>query len=228
MYNNPINYIDVTGFDPWFIDGWSDDYGILQDGNTCAVASIAVSLSILRGYKYTQKDVQGLFLHTYNHYVNLPNYEDGNITFVEKNIAIGVNPREQVFKINQMFPNEIKASYQKGTRADLIDNLNNNLLTLITIALPAWDFGHVVTVIGYDPETDELQFYNTAYKEIQPEKIFLEHYGEPLGINTLDELWSQSNLFVSRNSMVTFETFQVTIPIIGSGSGGFRTIINLR
>ncbi|GEM_PF-5676128 len=127
-----------------------------------------------------------------------------------------------------MFPTEIKATYKQGIRADLMDNLNNNLPTLITIALPPMDFGHVVVVIGYDPVTNELQFFDPAYNEKFSELKFNDNYGKKLGVSTFEALWGRSNLFIRNNSMVTVEKYPMkTVPIIRLGYGN-RTIINIR
>jgi RHS repeat-associated protein len=126
--NNPINCVDTSGHTPWFINGWNNSYLFQQSGNTCAVASIAVSLSILRGHSYAQAEIQPIFFHTYDRKDKLPFDSSGKLTWPinphakweERNLAPGVIPYEQALCINTMFPGQIRATLTQGSRADLL------------------------------------------------------------------------------------------------------------
>jgi RHS repeat-associated protein len=225
VMNNPINEIDPSGHTycdfgkcqrptrRYIIKGWDDSYKFTQDGNTCAVASTAVSLSILLGHPFTQKDIQRVFPLTY--------------------VGIGVPPYFQQTGINQifpltLFPGTIQASYTHGTREDLLNNLHNGYPTMVNIALPRInEVGHVLVVIGYDPSTNQLIFYNPAYDAVQDEKTILDIYNEGRGFKSFDELWAASFLpFIPSNSMVTVSKAQ-PIPVLSIGSD-YRQILNLR
>jgi len=209
--NNPLIYNDPTGNDPWYIEGWDDIYKQEQDGNTCAVVSIAVSLSILLRYPYKQENIQRVFPHTNNFYWTIISHdpESSNPYKMEvnrENLAIGVVPDEQAIGINTMFPGTIKATSTKGTRDDLLNNLKNGKPTMITIALPInQGVGHVLVVIGYDESTEEFWFFNPASGKIEDEKTILDTYNCDRGYKSFDELWGSSNGVIESNSMVTVE-----------------------
>lgn len=94
-FNNPIRYRYPSGHDPWYIPGYDPDYLMLQDGNTCAVVSIAFSLSILSNHKYSQTDIQPLFINTYKIFFG----------------GIGVVAVQQAWVINHnAFPGRIEAT----------------------------------------------------------------------------------------------------------------------
>ena len=120
-----------------------------------------------------------------------------------------------------MFPGQIKATYTHGNRADLINNLNNGCPTIVTIALPTKDVAHALVVIGYDPATQELIFYNPATGKKQSESEVLYDYNYGRGFTTFDELWAASNNFIKGSSMVTLNNVPPTpLPSPGGGGGG--------
>ena len=220
--------MDPDGKTPWFISGWNNSYLITQQGNTCAVVSTAVSLSILTGNQFTQADIQPVFFHTYDARRNLPvDKATGYITMLwnpntewrKVNTALGVIPIEQAFGINTMFPGQVKATFTQGSRADLMTNLNNGCPTMITIALPGSDIGHVIVVIGYDPATKELHFFNPASGKIESESDILLGYDKGRGFKTFDDLWTASNFWIPPNSMVTVSSVP-PIPVSGGGGSG--------
>jgi RHS repeat-associated protein len=227
VMNNPLIYNDPTGNDPWYIEGWSESYIQQQDGNTCAVVSIAVSLSILLGYPYKQEDIQRVFPHTYNFscpIITVKKYIDPSLgssykfEVNKKNLAIGVVPDEQAIGINTMFPGTIKATSTKGTREDLLNNLKNGKPTMITIALPIDEgVGHVLVVIGYDESTEQFQFFDPAWGDEINESDFSERYSYN-GYETFDEIWGSSNGVIESNSMVTVEKVSPHPLISGGGS----------
>lgn len=188
-FNSPINYLDPSGHGPWYIAGWDDQYLQKQTGNTCAVVSMAVALSITYETKITQKDVQTLFPNTY--------------------FGIGVPPfQQQTIDLDI----GIKAAFSQGTRADLLSNLNSDLPTIVSIALPRLEVGHAVVAIGFDPITNEIWFFNPATGSIASESQILSDYNKGRGYTSFDELWSASNLFIPSNSMVTVQ--RVPLPMI--------------
>ena len=234
--NDPINGSDPSGHTPWYIGGWDKKYLYTQQGNTCAVVATAVSLSILTGYTYTQADIQPVFFQTYNTYHTLPvdtttHYIttpwNPNAQWTSVNTALGVPPIEQATGINTMFPGQIQATYSQGTYSNLMNNRINGCPTMITIALPGSDVGHVLVAIGFDPSTNQLSFYNPAYGEIWDESKVLDHYNMGRGFQTFEELWAASNFWIPSNSMVTLSIMPPT-PIISlpqSGGLGIRTNI---
>jgi RHS repeat-associated protein len=186
VFNNPLKYTDPSGHDPWFIEGWDNRYLQKQVDNTCAVVSIAVALSVYYDTRMTQTDVQPLF----------------PLTYIGE--GIGVWPQLQTDTLN-LIPG-IEATISQGTRAVLLDNLENGLPTLVTIALPInKGVGHVLVVIGYDPDIDQLIFFNPAYDvgaDIQDEKQIGKYYNYD-NFDTFEDIWSQSNIFIRSNAMVT-------------------------
>ncbi len=200
VFNNPINYSDSDGREPKYINGYDDSYLFQQSGNTCAVASVAVSLSILTGHKYTQADIQPIFPHT--------------------SIGIGVIPREQEVGINTIFPGQIKATFTQGTRADLIANVFKGCPTIVTITIPGSGYAHALVVIGYDPKTDELIFYNPASGGRETESEILADYGKGRGFKSFEELWADSKPLIPNNSMVTLRKDNTPIGIPGTGDIG--------
>jgi RHS repeat-associated protein len=233
VYNNPINFVDLNGHEPWFIDGWSQDYMFTQQGNTCAVVAIAVSLSILTGHAYQQADIQPMFPHTYDFNIPYPANSTGkfvlpvgdNFRWKRMNIAPGVMPLEQEIVTNAMSPGQIQATFTQGSRADLMDNLLIGCPTIITIALPWPGVGHALVVVGYDPDTNELQFFNPAYGKIWSESNVVSFYGDGRGITTFEELWAQSNPVIPGYSMVTMgnaPSLPLISPSPNSRGGGDR------
>ena len=227
--NNPINSNDPTGHTPWYIKGWDDSYKQTQTGNTCAVVSIAVSLSILTGQKYTQGGIQPMFPHTYDRYIDI--YVDKstnnwtwplnpNKDLRHVNIAIGVIPLEQQALINTMFPGRISASQSQGTRNDLLTNLNNGCPTLVTLAFANENVGHVTVAVGYDPATGKFQFFDPAYGDVVDEDTIVARWDGSRGFKTFDELWAASNLVIPNNSMVTLQKVDSQVPDLTSGGGG--------
>jgi len=211
---NPISYKDPSGHTPWYINGWKSEYAQKQNGNTCAVVSMAVSLSIVYGTKLTQDEVQGLYPNTY--------------------LGIGVVPFQQTV-IDLDLTTE--ATYSQGTRADLLQNLNNNLPTIVSLALPGWDIGHAIVAIGFDPATSEIIFFNPATGMTAAESQILKDYDKKRGFATFDDLWAASNMFIKNNSMVTIEKvplppLNMISPSMGGGGGivrpGTSTAIELR
>jgi hypothetical protein len=205
--NNPINYTDPSGNVPWYIDGWDDSYIQEQKGNTCAVVSAAVAMSILYGRKITQQEVQPAFPNTY--------------------FDIGVIPAQQAIMINAFDP-ELKATIAQGTRADLMSNLNNDLPTIVTINLK-WNqyVAHAIVLIGYDPATGELMFFDPANGDVVPESEILNRNNQGRGFISFDDLWAAQNELldiVRNNAMVTVEIIEVTLPdngiVTGGGCGG--------
>jgi RHS repeat-associated protein len=114
VYNNPLNLVDPSGFDPIYIEGWDDDYLQQQEGNTCAVVSVAVSLSILYGHKITQQDVQPAFFWTYRiEERHSMEWDDGLSTYtINLTIypGIGVIPQIQAYAVDKFDPG-LEASY---------------------------------------------------------------------------------------------------------------------
>ncbi|MEA3439509.1 MAG: RHS repeat-associated core domain-containing protein, partial [Chloroflexota bacterium] len=227
--NNPLTYIDPSGYTPWYIAGWDDDYRQQQDGNTCAVVSATVAISILYGSKHTQQDIQFAFAHTYKLMFEVPVLTlDGNQLKVKNRKfgypGLGVIPQEQAFVINALDPS-LEAVFTQGTRADLLNNLNNGYPTIVNLALKPWVFGHALVAIGYDPDTDELWFFDPAYGDIKSENDILQRYDKGRGYSSFDDLWSASNVFISSNSMVTVRRVRVKLPENGiiAGGGNGRT-----
>ena len=188
--NSPLNYIDPTGHEPWYIPGWNDAYVQQQEGNTCAVVSIAVVFSIFYGSVTTQSDVQPLFPNTY--------------------AGIGVPPVQQTITLRLVEPS-LQATFSTGTREDILESLLRGDPVLVSFALPGLEIGHAVVAVGYDPDTDEIQFFNPAYNKIMPESEMIERYDEGRNFDSFDEVWAAPNIFIPPNSMITFH--QETIPI---------------
>jgi RHS repeat-associated protein len=223
VYNNPLNIIDPSGFDPIYIEGWDDDYLQQQEGNTCAVVSVAVSLSILYGHKITQQDVQPAFFWTYRiEERHSMEWDDGLSTYTINSTiypGLGVIPQIQAYAVDKFDPG-LEAAYTRGTRADLLENLNNGIPAIVSIALPAWDIGHALVVIGYDPETEELQFFDPVRGVIGPESEILERWNKNRGFASFEELWASSNIFIPANSMVTIYRVDVKLPNNGIYTAG--------
>jgi hypothetical protein len=140
-------------------------------------------------------------------------------------------PQEQSIGNNMIFPGKIKATFTQGTRADLIANVYNGCPTIVTITLPGKGYAHALLVIGYDPETDELLFYNPATGLEEREHQIKSDYDYGRGFNSFEELWADSKPFIPSNSMVTLsisEDTPIGIPSIagtviqigGFGGGG--------
>lgn len=168
------------------------------------MVSIAVSLSIVYGSKISQDDVQVLFPNTY--------------------VGIGVVPLQQTMVGLDL---TTKATYSQGTRADLMNNLNNNLPTIVSLTLPGWDIGHAIVAIGFDPVTREIVFFDPATGNIELESKILANYNRGRGFSSFDDLWGASNIFISNNSMVTIQQVPlppvniISFPVSG-GVGGVR------
>jgi len=203
---NPLKYIDPSGHSPWYIAGWDDSYRQRQRGNTCAVVSSAVAVSILTGHKVTQKDIQWRYPLTHG--------------------GIGVHPRDQDDGINVLYPN-LEATYSQGSRADLMNNLQNDLPTIVSLALPASVngkpvYGHAIVAIGFDPTTGDIQFFNPANKLKMTESDIYSMYNdmwvkeEGISFRDFSDLWSQKNVFIPANSMVTVEQAR-PVGIVGGG-----------
>jgi hypothetical protein len=205
--NNPINYIDLNGNEPWYIHGWNYDYMFSQgQSNTCAVVATAVALSILTNRQYTLADVQPFFAHTYDMYIggSGTTYMFSQEKNKQSNIAPGVIPWELEIVLNTFFPGVVKARYSHGNRADLLKNLQNGFPTMVYLAFPPeHGFGHVLLVVGYDPDTEEFQFFNPAYGKEYTEKEIVGQYGYIRGDTSFDQLWAADTLWISGNSMVT-------------------------
>ena len=179
---NPLRFIDPSGH--WYIEGWDENYLQRQKGNTCAVVSVAVALSILYGEKLTQEDVQPLFPSTY--------------------VGVGVVPPLQGIVMD--FDPEIEASYaSNGTREDLMNNLEHGTPTLITLAFHNEGVGHVLVVIGYDPETEEFILFDPAYGDHQQETKILNRWGFDSAITSFDALWARENIFIETEAMVSIK-----------------------
>jgi hypothetical protein len=190
VLGTPLNYIDPTGHEPWFIPGWNNNYMQQQDGNTCAVVSIAVVLSIYSGSVVTQSDVQPLFPNTY--------------------AGIGVPPVQQAITLRLVDPS-LQATFYTGTREDILESLQRGDPVLVTFALPGLEVGHAVVAVGYDPDTDEIQFFNSAFNRVMKESEMLDEYQRGRNFDSFDEVWAAPNIFIPPNSMITFH--QETIPI---------------
>jgi len=200
---NPLRYIDPSGY--WvcdengicYISGWDDKYMSKQKGNTCAVVSIAAGLSILTKEKYTQQDIQPLFPATY--------------------FWIGVWPEYQAAMLN--FDPKISAEYTQGTRDELKENLIQDIVTVVTFALPLDEgVGHVLLLIGYNQNTDEFIFFNPASGRKEDEEYIAEYYSEKYGYEmTFDELWEESNEIVNNNAMVTIQIVEPNYPYPSAG-----------
>jgi RHS repeat-associated protein len=181
VFNNPLKYTDPYGHDPWFIEGWDEIYLQSQTGNTCAVVSSAVALSILYDTRMTQTDVQPLF----------------PLTYIGE--GIGVWPQLQADTLN-LLPG-VEATYTQGERIDLIDNLENGLTTLVTIAFPKDPgIGHTLLIIGYDPDIDQLWLFDPAYGDALDESSISMRYE---GKNSLNDIWSKENFIIKPYDMVT-------------------------
>jgi hypothetical protein len=100
-----------------------------------------------------------------------------------------------------------------------MNNLNNGCPTIVTIALPTKDVGHALVVIGYDPATQELIFYNPATGKKQTESEVVRDYNYGRGFTNFNDLWAASNNLIKGNSMVTLDKVSPT-PIISPGGGG--------
>jgi RHS repeat-associated protein len=201
MYN-PVKLVDPSGHNPWYIAGWDDSFIQKQEGNTCAVVSMAVALSILYGSKLTQEDVQPLYAHTF--------------------AGLGVIPKEQAAMIN-LDPG-IEATFIQGARADIMQNLNDDNPTLITLAFDIDEgVGHVMVVIGYDPSIGEFMIFDPAYGDVKPESEIADRYSfTGSGTQrTFDELWDESNIFIGDHSMVTVKRVSLFDKLDGvPGNGG--------
>jgi RHS repeat-associated protein len=194
-YFNPTNYVDPDGHLTCddegfcFIDGWNVNYQLRQVGNTCAVVSITVALSILTEHKYTQENVQPYFWSTY--------------------FGIGVVPKiqEKVINENINFIG-IDAEYSVGTRENLLSNIKNDIPTVVTFSLPIRKgVGHSVLAIGIDKKIQEIIYFNPATKSMISESQLAKDYSiNNYGFEmTFDELWANENLFLSSNSMVSIQ-----------------------
>jgi hypothetical protein len=174
-------------------------------GNTCAPTAIAAGLSILFGYKITLQDVQPAFPTTY--------------------IGIGIPPKGQAAMIN-LFDPRVSAKFTQGNRVDLLDNLNNGLPTVISIAFPITEgAGHALLVIGYDPDIDQILFFDPANEDIVNEALFRNRYGD------FDFVWTNnSNAFIPDGSMVTIQMVTsptLPIPMPSSGMPGIMIPMDL-
>jgi hypothetical protein len=201
---NPLKYIDPSGH--WYIEGWKEEYLQKQEGNTCAVVAAAGALSILYNKKITQQDVQPLFFQTYH--------------------GIGVPPKQQALFLNS--DPEIEARMSQGTRDDILHNLQAGNPTLVTIALPIHKgAGHVLLVIGYEPETDEFIFFNPASGYEETDKEVADFYSKEYGNEEMDfyDLWGEENIFVTNNAMVTLQRIELSpIPVKKINLGGAKHI----
>jgi len=217
---NPLRYVDPSGH--WvcnengvcYIDGWDDEYMSKQKGNACAVVSIAGALSVLYKQKFTQEDVQALYPLAQPLFIG---------SFIENN-GIGVIPEYQVLMLN--LDPELSAEYTQGTRDELRENLEQDIVTVVTIALPInAGIGHVILLIGYDQKTGELIFFNPGSGEEEPEGMIGYYYStEKYGYEmTFVQLWEESNVIINNNAMVTIQIVELNYPPYGIhniGGGG--------
>ena len=201
--NNPLYYTDPSGYTPWFIEGWDDEYMHKQSGNTCAIVAIAVSMSILYGSKITQRDIQFLFPQTYLSIdLNIINIDE--LKFLEID-GIGVLPYQQAKIWGFDLDMALSGTYSKGNRASLLRNLKHSLPTVVSFALPVLEgVGHSLVVIGYDPDTDEFTFFDPAKGERYEESEFASIWGG--NETTFMDAWQNNgNYFVPEGAMVTLQ-----------------------
>ena len=88
---------------------------------------------------------------------------------------------------------------------------------MISIALPLdKGVGHALCVIGYDPATNQFQFFDPAYGDKIDETKFKSRYG------SFDQVWqNNSNFIIPKASMVTLKPRELpSLPTPGGGGLG--------
>lgn len=217
--NNPLKHIDSTG--QWacdinadcFIDGWNKDYTQKQKGNTCAVFSQAVGLSILSGDLVKQNDIQVIWPLTYT--------------------GIGVPVNLQVSGIITNYRN-IEATPMTGDREAIIGHLLLDEPVVFTVAMPWGMVGHTATAIGFNSKTNQLIIHDSGFGAVMNEDVWVSGWQDQIEMryphsdryksySNFDYFQSGSNLFIQPYSFVVLRKTQwsggssVGIPIYGGG-----------
>lgn len=217
--NNPLKYIDSNGH--WacdtngdcFIDGWNKDYTQRQKGNTCAVVSQAVGLSVLSGDVVNQNDIQVIWPLTY--------------------IGIGVPVNLQVSGVNTNFRN-IEATPMNGDREAIISHLLLDEPVVFTVALPRGMVGHSAIAIGFNSELNQLIIHDSGFGEVMYEDEWVSGWQGQIEMkypnsdryksySNFDDFQRSFNLFIQPYSFVVLRMAQwsggspIQIPFHGGG-----------
>jgi RHS repeat-associated protein len=198
--NNPVRYTDPNGncieraTDTCIT--WDNPFGQQQVGNTCAVASMALAISIVLDTRVIQADIQVFYPNTY--------------------IGIGVVPPQQ--PTAAVIDPRVRATFAQGNRADLENNVRNGNPTVVSFTVAGWGVGHAVVVVGENTATGELIFWDPQNNNFWYENQILARYNAGRGFQNFDALWADSNLFIPASPMVTVEPVELTIGVSSPSS----------
>lgn len=207
--NNPMRYLDLTGNyacdanGDCFIAGWSLDYARVQEGNSCAVNSVAMAVSVLKGQNITQEGIIDYFPITKHLDLGAP-------AFIQSTVG-------NLFDIN------VSATKARLDKEGIIQQLEIDRPVVVTFALPlAKDMdgnrwaGHSILAIGYRESTNEIIFLNPASGKVEYENSLVQKYGSDVkknfneavssrySFNDFGSLQSNSNVFVPAYTTVVF------------------------
>jgi RHS repeat-associated protein len=201
--NNPVRFKDPSGhcINPTTDTciRWDNPYYHTQAGNTCAVVSMAVSISTVMDTGVTQADIQALYPNTY--------------------VGIGVVPPQQ--PTAAIIDPRVRATFSRGNRADLENNVGMGIPSVVSFTLPWPEVGHAVVVVGQNTVTGQLVLFDPARNDLFYEEDFLQEWDRGRGFANFDALWADSNLFIPANSMVTVQPANTNIVIRASSSNFF-------
>ena len=214
--NNPLRSTDENGH--WacdtngdcFIDGWNKEYTQRPKGNTCAVVSQAVGLSILSGDLVNQDDIQVIWPLTY--------------------IGIGIPVSLQVSGVNTNYRN-IEATPMNGDREAIISHLLLDEPVVFTVAMPRGMVGHTAIAIGINSELNQLINHDSGFGEVMYEDKWVSSWQAQIKMkypnsdryksySNFDDFQSSSNLFIQPYSFVVLRMAQ------SSGGSTIETPIN--
>jgi hypothetical protein len=115
----------------------------------------------------------------------------------------------------------LQATFYTGTREDILESLLRGDPVLVSFALPGMEVGHAVVAIGYDPDTDEIQFFIPAFNRVMKESDMFDEYQRNRNFDSFDEVWSAPNIFIPANSMITFHQETIPIPALPNPASAF-------
>ena len=204
--NNPTRYIDPTGHGA--CDGPNADPECANVKKSSKIELPGWNSSYIQG----QPDLQGCFPAATAGAIST--FMGGQVSAKDLDIAMerdiwklaggGVPPLFQDNAINSLADRgmgNFSAVYTRGTRSDLINNLNSGSPTIVSVS---WGYtremGHALLVTSYDQTTNEFSFFDPAESgSVITEKQFVTIYGI-----AFDQAWlQQPTIFIPAGSMVT-------------------------
>ena len=193
--NNDDNIIWIKNWNKSSLESFAQDQGKHTSG--CAPFSIAMALSLLKGF-----NVDGENLETYL------------LVTLHKTPGIGMIPENQEAALNDIFnffgEPYVAEAETGGTPADLIVNLAKGDIVIVSVS---WGettniktyqkgIGHAMVVVGYDAEMSELYFLDPGVGDLINQRQFIERYKDDFFTTWL----FQPNIFIKAGSMVTIST----------------------